>query len=79
MKAFEDSEIEEMKELLSESLELIKLREIVKARRNLNTLSILLATAKEVPINPDLELGKYISLNGQSPQEKKNEEQADKR
>ena len=64
MKGFEDAEIEQFRGMIDEALAFMGQRRMLEARRKLNTLGILLQNAKEVPINPDIELGKDVSLSG---------------
>ena len=65
MKGLEDSEIEKAKDLIDEIRKLISQRRMLEAKQKLNSLNGILLFAKDVNVNPDLELDKDITLSGE--------------
>jgi hypothetical protein len=65
MKGFEEADVEKMKDLISEVRQMISQRRMLEAKQKLNSLNGILLFAKDVNVNPDLELDKDITLSGE--------------
>ena len=55
MKGFEDAEITKATGLIDEAIGLMRQHRMLEAMRRLNTLKILLTSAKDIPFNTDIE------------------------
>jgi hypothetical protein len=55
MKGMEDTEITKATDLIDEAMTFMANRRMLEARRRLNTLKILLTSAKDIPFNSDLQ------------------------
>jgi hypothetical protein len=63
MKAFEEKDIERVRDDIDEALQFIHEHRVLEARRKLNHALNLLLEGKELP-NPDLEPDKDVSISG---------------